>query len=142
MSTNNIFYLAVAAGNYEYATDILAAYMRNAGYSAALNLVESIKTHPAFSVSNQYERTIQAGVLFKAQLQLNPPILQKNANNVLTRGYHLTPVLIYDFLRYLDNKKSLQYVKILGLSLNFGGEAVGIFCVNRTQPPQKRTVAN
>ena len=90
---SNIFYLTVAAGNYEYATDILADYMRSAGYIAALNLVENIKNHTAFSVRSQYEKTIQARVFFKAQLQLNPPILQVIANNVLSRGYHLINVL-------------------------------------------------
>ncbi|MCT7953214.1 DUF4262 domain-containing protein [Ancylothrix sp. C2] len=93
MSTNNIFYLTVAAGNYEYATDILSDYMRTAGYTAALDLVESIQEHPAFSVRKNYEKTIEAGVFLKAQLQLNPPILQIIANNVLTRGYHLINVL-------------------------------------------------
>ncbi|MCT7952939.1 DUF4262 domain-containing protein [Ancylothrix sp. C2] len=90
---SNIFYLRIAAGNYEYATDILADYMRTAGYTAALDLVESIQKHPAFSVRSQYEKTIGAGVFLKAQLQLNPPILQKIANNVLSRGYHLINVL-------------------------------------------------
>lgn len=90
---SNIFYLTVAAGNYEYAADILSDYMRTAGYTAALDLVENIKNHTAFSVRSQYEKIIQSGVFLKAQLQLNPPILQKIANNVLTRGYHLINVL-------------------------------------------------
>ena len=90
---SNIFYLTVAAGNYEYAADILSDYMRTAGYTAALDLVENIKNHTAFSVRNQYKKTIEAGVFLKAQLQLNPPILKKIANNVLTRGYHLINVL-------------------------------------------------
>ena len=90
---SNIFYLTVAAGNYEYATDILADYMRTAGYTAALDLVESIQTHPNSAIRNQYENIIQAGVFLKAQLQLNPRILQIIANNVLSRGYHLINVL-------------------------------------------------
>ena len=90
---SNIFYLTVAAGNYEYATAILSDYMRTAGYMAALDLVKDIKNHTAFSVRSQYEKTIEAGVFLKAQLQLNPPILQIIANNVLTRGYHLINVL-------------------------------------------------
>ncbi len=90
---SNIFYLTIAAGNYEGATDILADYMRTAGYMAAVHLVENIKNHTAFSVRSQYEQTMGAGVFLKAQLQLNPPILQIIANNVLTRGYHLINVL-------------------------------------------------
>ena len=90
---SNIFYLRVAAGNYEYAADILADYMRTAGYTAALALVENIKTHQNSAIRNQYGNIIQAGVFLKAQLQLNPPILQIIANNVLSRGYHLINVL-------------------------------------------------
>lgn len=93
MSNSNIFYLTVVTGNYEAATNILSHYMRAFGYTAALDLVENIQINPNPAIRNQYEKIIHSGVFLKAQLQLNPPILQKIANNVLTRGYHLVNVL-------------------------------------------------
>ena len=119
----NIFYLTVAAGNYEYATDILADYMRTAGYMAALDLVKDIKNHTAYSVRSHYERTIEAGVFLKAQLQLNPPILQIIANNVLTRGYHLINVLG-------DSRKEQPTVTYsVGLFHTFGHPEIVMFGV-------------
>jgi hypothetical protein len=124
MPTNsNIFYLTIAAGNYEYAADILADYMRNVGYTAALDLVENIKNHTAFSVRSQYEKTMGASVFLKAQLKLNPPILQKIANNVLTRGYHLINVLG-------DARKEQPTVSYsVGLFHTFNHPEIVMFCV-------------
>ena len=120
---SNIFYLTVAAGNYEYAADILADYMRTAGYTAALDLVESIQIHPNSAIRNQYENIIQAGVFLKAQLQLNPPILQVIANNVLTRGYHLINVLG-------DSRKEQPTVTYsVGLFHTFGHPEIVMFGV-------------
>lgn len=96
MSNSKIFYLTVATGNYEAATNILSHYMRVFGYKAALDLVENIQINPNPAIRNQYQNIIKANVFLKAQLKFNPPILKKIANNVLTRCYHY--ILVFSAL--------------------------------------------